>query len=513
MIAGDLFEEQLEVAGQFPVPRPFQDAAHHALRAGVISGHKSQLLCAPTGAGKTVIGLRVAKEAMDRNRRAIFLCDRITLIEQTSARADSYGLNQHGIVQATHWRRDNSQPLQIASIQTITRRGFWPETDVLIVDEAHTRYPAVSEFIHAHPKVAVVGLTATPCSKGLGLDYTNLINAATMHDLTQQGVLVPLRWFPCVTPDMTGALTSGGEWTARAAAERELTIVGDVVGEWQKNGEGRKTIAFGADIAYCTELAARFNAAGVNAATCTSETPAGEVEELLKEFAKPDSVIRVLVSVEKLAKGFDVQDVGCIIDARPLRKSLSTAIQMWGRGLRSTPDGEKKDCILLDHSGNFMRFYADFEDIYHNGFRALSSAEKLDSHARKDDAEDFEPRGCPQCGKKPFRKHCLSCGFERVTTASVDEAGGVVIGEIKFGKKVAAQSKADLWAQLCTYAKHNIRGKQSGWAWYKYQEIVGCRPPNGWKFESAPIVAPSAALVGKLKSMQIAYRSRTRAAA
>ena len=32
-----------------------------------------------------------------------------------------------------------------------------------------------------------------------------------------------------------------------------------------------------------------------------------------------------------------------MVDCRPLRKSLSTAIQMWGRGLRCSPETGKND--------------------------------------------------------------------------------------------------------------------------------------------------------------------------
>lgn len=340
MIPADLFEQPK--VGAFPTPRPFQDTAHTALREGFKRGHRNQLLVAPTGSGKTVIGLRIIHEALQKGKRALFVCDRTALIDQTSARADSYGLTNHAIVQADHWRRDNTLPFQIASIQTIQARGYWPEADVIVIDEAHTQYGATKELLE-RATVPIIGLTATPCTKGLGKFYASMVNAATMHELTETGVLVPLRILSCTVPDMTGAKTSGGEWTNKAAAEREAKIIGDVVAEWSKYGEGRKTIAFGADIAYCTALVQRFNDAGIMAATFTADTPKSERDELLKEFNKPDSAIRILVSVEALAKGFDVPDIGCVIDARPLRKSLSTAIQMWGRGLRSSPG--KVDCI------------------------------------------------------------------------------------------------------------------------------------------------------------------------
>lgn len=489
---------------KFPVLREFQGRAHEQLREGVRQRRRKQLLVAPTGSGKTVIGLNVIRETLAKGRRGLFVCDRTALINQTSARADEYGLTKHGIIQANHWRRNNALPFQIASIQTIQARGYWPEADVVVIDEAHTVYSAVEEFL-GQTSAVVVGLTATPCTKGLGKLYDGVINAATMDELTQLGILVPMQIHNCVMPDMKGAQTTGGEWTAKAASERELKIVGDVLGEWQKFAPDRKTIAFGPDIAYCTELANRFNAAGIGAATYTSETGDTEREELLREFSKPNPDIRVLISVEALAKGFDVQDIGCVIDARPLRRSLSTAIQMWGRGLRSSPDTGKTDCILLSFSGNIARFYEDFIDVYFNGFGALDMAEKLDAAPRKEPEEDFTPSGCPKCQHKPFRRRCLKCGFEKATQALVESEPGEM-QEIRIGKKVLASDKQDLWNQLCTYAKQHLRtDKKAGWAFYKYQDLTGEKPPRSFAFDSAPIVPVSSATAGKLKSMQIAY--------
>jgi superfamily II DNA or RNA helicase len=487
----------------FPEPRDFQVSAHEKLRDGSRKGHKRQLLVAPTGSGKTFLGLRVIHQSLLKGRRAVFVCDRTALIDQTSARADAYGLGAHGIVQANHWRRDNSMPFQIASIQTIQARGYWPPADVIVVDEAHTQYSATKKMLET-TEAAVVGLTATPCSQGLGKYYTNMVNAATMHELTQCGVLVPMRILSCVTPDMAGAETAGGEWTAKAASQREVQIIGDVVAEWKNRGENRKTIAFGPDIAYCDDLAKKFNENDVYAETFTSDTPDAKRLEILEEFRKPDSALRLLVSVEALAKGFDVEDIGCVIDARPLRKSLSTAIQMWGRGLRSSPNTGKKDCLLLDHSGNIQRFLSDFTEVYFNGFQSLDMSEKLDKIVRKDE-EDYQPAGCPQCGYKPFLRRCMKCGHEKQSLALVGESAGEM-REIRIGNSVIASDTKDLWKQLCAYTRSYGRVEtQSQRAWHLYQDITGGKPPKGWNFDSTESAPITRGTLNKIKSLQIAF--------
>ncbi|WP_225783356.1 DEAD/DEAH box helicase [Xenophilus sp. Marseille-Q4582] len=512
LVTARLFEDKPNYASTtFPPPRPFQQAAHEALRQGFRDGHKNQLIMAPTGAGKTYLGHRIAHEALLKGRRVVFLCDRTTLINQTSKTADSYGLSAHGIVQANHWRRATEMPYQIASAQTIAKRGYWPAADVVIVDEAHTQMKVWTEF-SAQSKAAFIGLSATPFSSGLGKIFTNLINATTMHELTQSGVLVPMRILSCKRMDMTGAATSGGEWTDAAAEERGMGIVGDVVKEWIAHGEGRKTIVFGATIKHCQELARQFLDAGVMAAVFTSETTAAERELLVKEYSKRDSSLRVLISVEALAKGFDVPDVGCVVDCRPLRKSLSTAIQMWGRGLRASPDTGKKDCILLDHSGNIIRFAEDFTSIFYDGLSALDMGEKLDKKIRREEDEEKNSKGCPSCGYKPFAKRCMSCGFEKQSPSMQEAAAGVMQEVVMAGKKKLADDHRHLWEQLCSYARgHSAPERQAGRAWNLFKKITGFAPPREWRFDCTPNAEITANVRNKIKSLDLAYLKAVRA--
>lgn len=503
MNALPLFAPQF--GGSFPPPRPWQDAAHEALREGARNGHRCQMIMAPTGAGKTYLAMRIIHEALLKHKRAMFVCDRKTLINQTSAVASEYGLGHHGIIQAQNPRMNMSLNFQIGSLQTIAMRG-WPDIDVLIVDEAHTQYKTWKDFIKQHTGTKVVGLSATPFTVGLGRLFSNLINVQTMDALTKEGIIVPMRVFTCHRPDMRGAATAGGEWTDKAAEERELAIVGDVVSEWTRLAEGRKTLCFGATIAHCEAVVDQFNRAGIRAATFTARTGEDERRELLEQFGDRPGEIHVLASVEALAKGFDVRDVGCIMDCRPLRKSLSVAMQMWGRGMRSSPETGKTDCLLLDFSGNIIRFADDYSDVFFNGLSHLDQGEKLDKTIRKD--EEKGVRKCPQCGFQPCGVKCIVCGHETKRRNTIQHKPGTM-EEVQINGKKYAENKADLYAQLATYAKiHSQPEKVKGRTAHLYKDFTGAWPPSGWDPYTVPETRPSRETMNKIRALTIAFAKR-----
>lgn len=185
---------------------------------------------------------------------------------------------------------------------------------------------------------------------------------------------------------------------------------------------------------------------------------------------------------------------------------------MWGRGLRSSLATNKRDCLLLDFSGNIIRFADDFSDIFYNGLDELDMGEKLDKAIRRDDEEKPEGKACPECGYTPCGKRCVSCGFEH-QSASLIQAEAGEMREVMIGKTKYADDKRHLWEQACAYARgHSAPEKQPGRAKNIFKDIAGEWPPSSWNFDSTPSAAITRAVLNKIKARNIAFSKAMSAA-
>lgn len=475
--------------------RDYQLEAIESLRDGIRQNIVNQVLSAPTGSGKTVIAAHLTEEAYKKTKRVLFIADRINLIDQTSETFDKYGI-PHGVVQAQHWRCRPYERVQIASAQTLARRKNWPEADLFIVDECHSLQKAVIDRLQ-RKNVIAIGLSATPFTKGLGKTYDRVVNVTTTNKLIHDGFLSPFEIYAASEPDMTGAKVVAGEWTDDEVAERSMPIVGDCVVEYLKHGNDKKFIAFGCNVTHCEALKEQFLSAGIPCELYTYKDGDEKKAELVNEFKKPDSVIKGLISVSALAKGFDVPDVEVVIMARPLRSSLSEHIQILGRGLRIYPGKEK--CVILDHSGNCKRFWDDMQEFLENGVSKLCDGKPKDKKEKKEKPEK-EPKKCPNC----FHLHdpspvCPKCGFVyKIKTDIRHEAGELH----KLNGSVAKAST--LFEELAHYALHARKKEPEDarkYALAMYKNIVGVWPTK--KFNEITPITPTIETINKIKHQNI----------
>lgn len=408
--------------------RDYQADAIEALRVGIRGGTKRQILCAGTGAGKTVCAAHLLREADRKGSYALFLVDRVALVTQTSQTLDDYGI-RHGIVQGINDRWAPYENVQVCSIQTLARRNLPRKPDLIIYDECHCQYESTLDYMAQHPAAVKVGLTATPFTPGMGKHWDGMVNVRSTRLLINDGHLIEPTIYIARSPeDAELGMNSFGEFSDESAASAGIKIVGDVVAEWVKKthehfGGPVKTIVFSPTVEHGRELCAAFSAAGYNFQQISYLDKSDEERaDKIAEFRRPDSMIHGLVSCGVLTKGFDVPDTLIGISCKPYRKSLSSHMQEIGRVMRS--HSGKTKALWLDHSGNIERFALDMFDVWENGAGDLSQAEKRDTKPRERDQQVREKVVCPDCSGALRGNTCMCCGWEKPARSGIVAVDG-----------------------------------------------------------------------------------------
>jgi DNA repair protein RadD len=441
-----------------------------ALRDGFKKGHRSQLLYAPTGFGKTEVAIFLMKATAEKYNRAAIMMDRLVLVNQTSERLLKYGL-RHGVFQADHAFYDPLERLQVCSAQTMEARANFPQTDLLIVDECHVSRRKTINYIEANPQMRVIGLTATPFTKGLGDVYENVVTGATTGSLVEKKWLAPLKVYIAKEIDMTGAKKLAGEWSAAEAESRGMQITGDIVIEWEKKtheifGRPRKTIVFCAGVDHGAQLVEEFAAKGYNFVSISYKDSAELKEEAIKDFARPDTEIHGLIATDILTRGFDVPDVMIGVSARPFSKSLSSHVQQMGRVMR--PYEGKNFAVWLDHSGNYLRFQDDWDEVYEIGVRKLD--DKVEKAKKEPTEKEKKESKCPSAG---------SCGKTQTharAAAMCDNAEFLQNVAVSSRSLLNSQTRAQrderqrFYSELLWYA--STKNYNPNWAGHKYRGKV-----------------------------------------
>lgn len=403
--------------------RPYQGGAIEQVYAYRAPGARV-LCCAPTGAGKTVIGSRMILDELAGGGVVIFIAHRAELIEQTYGKLLAMGLDERsvGVVMAdgviTHpvtGHRVNCErphaPVQVASIDTLRRRALPARVSLIIVDECHRALArSYRDVMDACPDAFVVGLTATPYrgdGRGLGDVFNRLVVVTTPRRLMEEGYLAEPRVFSHPhRADLSRVKTTAGDYDQEQLAEAvdKKELIGSIVEHWGRHLRGVRTVAFATNVAHSNHVVEMFRAAGVPAEHLDGETPAAERKAIL---ARVDSGETLVVSnCGVLCEGWDQPSVkGCIL-ARPT-KSRALYVQQAGRVLRpwrwpswcgadylQLPDGTVVPCgpggwatpVILDHAGCVLE-----HDLPHADWEITLEGKKKRAKA------SVSVKECPKC--------------------------------------------------------------------------------------------------------------------
>ena len=463
--------------------RPYQNGAIENLKSALASGKKRVLLQAATGAGKTIIACEMIRRATSKEKRVIFIAHRKEIISQTSGKLDAFGI-EHGVIMANH-ARVNNHAVQVASIQTLTRRDK-PQANLVIIDECHLSVSdSFQKIIEHYHDATIIGLTATPIrldGRGLGEIYRDIVQVVPMTQLIEEGHLVKPRVFAPFTPDMKNVRKSKGDYDANETANlmdrKEITA--NIVKHWSMSAADRKTIVFASSVEHSKNIVSEFTDNGISAKHLDANTPANERDQTLQAWR--EGKFTVLSNMGLFIEGLDVPAASCCILARST-KSLTIYLQAVGRVMR--PHESKTDCIILDCAGL----------TYEHGFVDDAREWTLNGKIKKPKDDVPAVHICESCfaaySKAQHPNECPECGFE--TPVEQREVNNVDVDMVELTPSIVANLRAKRIKRLemgkCKSLNDfielgKLRGYKAGWAYIKWDERKAWLKSHGYDVPS-----------------------------
>jgi superfamily II DNA or RNA helicase len=340
--------------------RKYQEKSISELRKNILNGYKKLILCAPTGAGKTIMFTYMVSRAVEKSKKCLIATDRTELLTQAGGSLDFFGLKPIEIKPNKRISSLNGI-LYVGMAQTLKRRvkdkmyiDFLNSLDLIIFDEAHKQ-----EFNDLMPYInknaTVIGATATPHREGNQISlhefYKNIIEVTTISELIKDGFLAKPHTYG-VKVDLSNVRTKAGEYDQDQVAKiyDEVKMYHGVYENYIKLTPNKKGIIFASNIASSVQLVNDFKNKGLPIEHIDGNTPQGERKRILKWFKNTPNAL--ISNVGILNAGFDEPNIEVVILYRAT-KSISLFLQMCGRGSRVTET--KKDFTILDFGNNVQR--------------------------------------------------------------------------------------------------------------------------------------------------------------
>lgn len=331
------------------------------------------IIVAPTAFGKSIVIAKIAEGVKDK---LLILQPSKELLEQNYKKFISLG-GVASIYSASFNRKEIGDVTYatIGSIQSIGNTFKELGFTKMIVDEAHL-YPRNSDsmfgrFIKDSGITHVLGLTATPLKLQTNSDisgnsysklqmltsrskkgnfYKDIIYVAQVQEMVDLGFWSKLE-YEQFDIDQSGLVynSTKAEFTEKSLKEVYHTnnTAAKIITKLEELDDRKSILVFVPSVQDAKDLCS---------VTPTSAYVSGDMSAKERNFVIDSfrsGTLRVVYNVNVLSVGFDHPELDAIVLARPTA-SFAWYYQALGRGTRISP--KKKDCLIVDFSGNVSRF-------------------------------------------------------------------------------------------------------------------------------------------------------------
>jgi len=482
--------------------------------------HRRILVQLWMGTGKTLLAAHMGRDAARKGYRVLFLAHRRELVSQShrTFREDA-GAEASMMISGDEY--DPTNKIVVASLQTLhswsvrRKKMVPPPADLVFIDECqHSGSKSWVEIAELYPEAYIVGLTATPKSKGgkgLAAHYDKLICGPSMQWFIERKYLVPVRYVVPHVPDLSRVkIGSDGDYQ-EGELEKAMDhpkLVGDVVSNWFRFAQGKRTLVYASGVRHSQHIVSVFKEAGIAAAHVDAKTPKHERDHVYADFKS--GKVMVLANDSIYTEGTDFPCAEALAMCRPSR-SETLYLQICGRIMRPYPG--KDFGLVLDHSGAVYEhgrvdapreWSLTYNKPNKGAERKIKERRKRKSIICQAVLKDgnkcltyYEPAErksmmCPACGHTPEIKG------KSVATL---EAWLTVLGDDDAAVDQSPESKRLWYLGLLHHAKQ--RGWKKGWAAHAHRRKWGTWPGTTWR-SMAP-VAPGAELRAWLREDTARY--------
>lgn len=284
--------------------RLYQSQTIDLIREEIRKGNKRILVVLPTGAGKTHVLGNIASSATLKENGVLALMHRRQLVTQMVDVFQGIGVESDIIMAG--FKSELKSNVQAGTIQTYHRRlkidelyrnRFFVNAAIVMIDEAHHIFSKTYQSVLENYKdKIIIGVTATPIlSSGIGMGefFESIVAPVTVQGLINDGYLVPGIYYGPSEPDLSKVDTVAGDYhkTQLNKIMNQPKLIGDVVDNWVKYGENRKTMVFAVKVNHSKALCLEFNRRGIPAEHLDAHHDDDERNGVLERFRNGETTV------------------------------------------------------------------------------------------------------------------------------------------------------------------------------------------------------------------------------